>query len=160
MLNIRPADQAQDREQAAQLMAATDPWLTLNIGNERALAMMHTPGREHFIAELDGAFAGFLVLNCNGPLAGYLQTVGVTESCRGRGIGSVLVGFAEQRIFRDHANVFLCVSSFNQGAQRLYRRLGYETVGELGNYLVDGQSELLMRKTRGPILDYTPPPTV
>ncbi len=160
MLNIRPADQAQDRELAARLMAATDPWRTLNIGVERAQAMMQVPGREHFIAELDGAFAGFLVLNCNGPLAGYLQTVGVTEAYRGRGIGSALVGFAEQRIFRDHANVFLCVSSFNQGAQRLYRRLGYETVGELKNYLVDGQSELLMRKTRGPILDYTPPPAV
>ena len=158
MLNIRPADQAQDRELAARLMAATDPWRTLNIGYDRAQAMMQVPGREHFIAELDGAFAGFLVLNCNGPLAGYLQTIGVAETCRGRGIGTALVGFAEQRIFREYANVFLCVSSFNQGAQRLYRRLGYEMVGELTDYLVKGHAEILMRKTRGPILDYTPPP--
>jgi ribosomal protein S18 acetylase RimI-like enzyme len=43
----------------------------------------------------------------------------------------------------------LCVSSFNTGAKRLYERLGYEFVGTLTNYLVEGHDELLYRKTSG-----------
>ena len=70
---------------------------------------------------------------------------------RGQGLGTRLVEFAEKRIFRDTPNVFLCVSSFNPRARALYERLGYERIGELKNYLIDGASELLMRKTIGPI---------
>jgi ribosomal protein S18 acetylase RimI-like enzyme len=57
--------------------------------------------------------------------------------------------FAETRIFRDHRNVFLFVSSFNTAARRLYERLGYTSVGEIPDYFLVGQSEILMRKTLG-----------
>jgi ribosomal protein S18 acetylase RimI-like enzyme len=42
--------------------------------------------------------------------------------------------------------MFLCVSSFNDGARRLYERLGYIRVGQLPDYIVDGASEILMHK--------------
>lgn len=58
---------------------------------------------------------------------------------------------AEERILRDVPNVFVCVSSFNTEARRLYLRLGYEPVGELKDYIVAGHSELLLRKTTGPV---------
>ena len=61
------------------------------------------------------------------------------------------MGFAETRIFSRHPNVFLCVSAFNAGARRLYERLGYATVGELTDFLAAGQSEILLRKSLGPI---------
>jgi len=66
-------------------------------------------------------------------------------------LGRQLIAFAEERIFRESPNVFLCVSSFNSDARRLYERLGYELIGELRDYLVRGSSELLMRKTIGPL---------
>ena len=44
----------------------------------------------------------------------------------------------------------MCVSAFNHDAHRLYTRLGYETVGVLRNFVVDGLDEVLLRKTRGP----------
>jgi ribosomal protein S18 acetylase RimI-like enzyme len=62
-----------------------------------------------------------------------------------------LLGFAEQRILRESPNIFMCVSSFNIGARRLYERHGYTVVGELTDYLVEGHSEILLRKTFGPI---------
>ena len=71
---------------------------------------------------------------------------------RKQGIGSKLMAFAEERIFREAPNVFLCVSSFNKEAQRFYIRLGYEQIGELKDYVVKGHSELLMRKTTGPLV--------
>lgn len=66
-----------------------------------------------------------------------------------------MLEFAEQRILRESANVFMCVSSFNHGARRLYERQGYKVVGELTNYIVEGYSEILLRKTRGPLAGFT-----
>lgn len=81
----------------------------------------------------------------------------MAPAARGGGVGTALVNFAE-RIFSAHVNVFLCVSAFNTGAQRLYERLGYTRVGVLTDYLAVGQSELLLRKTRGPIGSYRQAP--
>jgi ribosomal protein S18 acetylase RimI-like enzyme len=55
------------------------------------------------------------------------------------------------RIFRDTPNVFLMVSDFNAAARRFYERLGYLAIGEVPEFLVAGRSEILMRKTRGPM---------
>ena len=64
------------------------------------------------------------------------------------------MGFAEQRILQVSPNVFMCVSSFNQSARRLYERLGYEVIGELTDYIVQGHSEFLLRKTLGPLTGF------
>jgi [ribosomal protein S18]-alanine N-acetyltransferase len=50
----------------------------------------------------------------------------------------------------------MCVSSFNHDAQRLYQRLGYQIVGELSDYIVRGHSEILLRKTVGPLTGFSP----
>ena len=105
----------------------------------------------------DDRLAGFLIINMHGAFAGYIQTVCVAPACRGQGIGSRLVEWAEVRIFRDSPNVFMCVSSFNDGAFRLYQRLGYAVVGELTDYLVRGHSEILLRKTRGTWAEFARP---
>ena len=65
-----------------------------------------------------------------------------------------IVGVRGGADFRESPNVFLCVSSFNKEAQRLYKRLGYRKVGELKDYVVKGHSEFLMRKSIGPIMGY------
>lgn len=137
-------------------MALSEPWLTLGYGQDALLRTMRAPGREYTLAEVDGRLAGFIILNLHGAFAGYIQTICIAPEFRGHAYGSRLVAFAEDRIFRDHANVFLCVSSFNQSAQRLYERLGYARVGELEDFLVPGHSEFLLRKTRGPIASYQP----
>ena len=100
---------------------------------------------------------GFIILTLAGPFPGYLQTVCVSPEHRGRGVGTELLAFTEARIFRESPNVFLCVSSFNVDARRLYERSGYVLVGELKDYLVSGHGELLFRKTRGPLSEFTAP---
>ena len=116
--------------------------------------MLNDDSKERYAAVRGDAFVGVLILNLRGAFVGYLQTVFVAPQARGSGVGSALVQFAEERIFSAHPNVFLCVSAFNTGARRMYKRLGYAPVGELTNFLADGQSELLLRKTRGPIGSY------
>ena len=65
-----------------------------------------------------------------------------------------LLARAEKKIFKKAPNVFLCVSAFNGGAQRFYRRLGYARVGVLKDFVVRGQDEILLRKTIAPSLGF------
>jgi ribosomal protein S18 acetylase RimI-like enzyme len=125
--------------------------MTLGRGFDASLAVMTAADNEAYVA-LDGEqVTGFVVLCMHGALVGYLKSVAVREEWRSRGLGRHLIAFAEDRIFTEAANVFLLVSSFNRRARRLYERLGYEFVGELTDYWLPGHSELLLRKTRGPI---------
>lgn len=146
---IEPVRFAADREACAQLMSSSEPWITLGRDYDRCLIIVSDPGRELFVARTGTDVIGFILLNMHGPFPGYIQTVCVAESARGGGVGSQLVAHAEARIGRVSPNVFLCVSSFNPGAKRLYERLGYEFVGTLTNYLIEGHDELLYRKTVG-----------
>lgn len=142
---------AHDRTWTAGLMAGSEPWLTLGRSRADALKLLRNRRKQCFIIRSDGERAGFLILDLNGPLGGYIQTIGVAPEMRGRGIGAAALAWAEARIFKTHRNVLMCVSSFNRGAQRLYRRAGYEVVGRLRDYIVAGHDEILLRKTLGPL---------
>src|SRR6266496_3088805 len=148
-IEIRPLASDEEAQACARLMAGSEPWITLGRDYESSLAILRDSSKERYVAREGKDLVGFLILNMGGALAGYIQTVCAAEKNRGQGIGSRLMAFAEERIFRDSPNVFLCVSSFNAGARRLYDRLGYRVVGELADYLVVGHSETLMRKTIG-----------
>lgn len=138
-------------------MASSEPWLTLRRDYQTSLRLVQDPTREVYVVDAAHTLAGFLILSVIGPFLGYIQTILVAREYQGRGLGTQLVAFAEERIFRVSPNVFLCVSSFNARARRLYERLGYRYVGELTDYLVRGHSELLFRKSRGPWSEFEPP---
>jgi ribosomal protein S18 acetylase RimI-like enzyme len=153
-VEIRRIQGREEIETCARLMVSSEPWITLKRTYEDSAKMMEDPRRETYVALVGGEIAGFLILRMDGVFSGYLQTVGVAPEWRGRGIGSLLVGFAEERIFRDRANVFMCVSSFNPDALRLYERLGYVVIGEIKDFIVKGHSELLLRKSIAPLYDH------
>lgn len=157
-LTVRPLESAGEREWCAQLMASSEPWLTLGRTVEQSRRLIQDPSREVYLAVQGIDAVGFIILTLAGPFPGYVQTVCVSPEHRGRGVGTQLLAFAEERIFRKSPNVFLCVSSFNVDARRLYERLGYVLVGELKDYVVAGHSELLLRKTRGPLSEFSDDP--
>jgi ribosomal protein S18 acetylase RimI-like enzyme len=162
----------------ARMMSNAEPWLTLRIGYDQAMRRLSDASREAYVAVVTDAdcasaedcdnrllcqdsmdedidrIVGFIVLCMTGAFVGYIQTVAVMPGWRNRGIGTQLIAFAEARIFRDTPNVFICVSDFNEDAQRLYQRLGYTRVGELEDYLIPGHAELLLRKTQGPLATF------
>lgn len=149
--SIRSIAGAQETEHCARMMEGSEPWLTLGRGYESGLAMLGDATRECHVAVLGNQLAGFVVLLMRGALVGYLQTICVAPEQRGNGVGRALMDHAEALVFSRYPNLFLMVSDFNQPARRFYERLGYETIGEIRDYLIAGRSEILMRKTRGPI---------
>lgn len=142
-------------EACAGLMVTSEPWITLQRSFDSALRALQDPGKELHVVLTGDDVAAFVLLDLRGPLAGYIQTICVRPDQRGRGLGAALIGWAEQRIVRESPNVFLCVSSFNVGACRLYERLGYEVVGCFPSFVVREHDELLLRKTRGPWAEFT-----
>jgi ribosomal protein S18 acetylase RimI-like enzyme len=81
----------------------------------------------------------------------------VRQDARGQGIGTQLLQFCEAKIQTISPNIFICVSAFNKSALQLYLRVGFEIVGELPNFVKQGFTEILLRKTTGPVLGYQPP---
>jgi len=138
----------------AAMMASSDPWIFFGRTFEQCLARVTNPAGEVWVARKDGVARGFIILVTQGAFVGYIQVVCVAADARGSGVGSKLVAFAEERIFAEFPNVFLCVSSINPRARQLYERLGYKLVGELDDYLVRGYSEFLMRKSAGPLDEF------
>ena len=156
-VRIRSLAGAEEAAACARMMSRSEPWLTIGRGYDACLPALTDPTREVYVAVQDGRILGFIVLLLSGAFVGYIQTVCVVPDARGTGLGTQLLQFAEQRISEVSPNVFLCVSSFNPKARALYERLGYQLVGELTDYLIRGHSELLYRKTTGPLMEFTAP---
>ncbi len=148
-MEIRSASAA-DRDWAAALLAGSDPWVRLGATYPQCVQVCTDPRYEVYVAHVDGERCGVLVLQDKG-LAGapYLKSIAVTEPFRGRGLGGGLMDFAEARFREESRWFFLCVSSFNLRARWFYERRGYVAVGELPDHVVDGASEILMRKRLG-----------
>lgn len=145
-LSITPAADA-DREWCAQLMASTDPWITLGRSLEHCRRVCSYPDYELFVARAEGRPQGFILLHPRGAMSSpYVATIAMAPEARGKGLGTRLMAFAEERYRGRARHIFLCVSSFNTRARQLYERLGYQVVAELKDYVIEGASELLMHK--------------
>ncbi len=153
-ITIKKLSTTKEAETCARITASSEPWKTLGIGYEAALKFFDEQLLEFYIAISADNAIGFIAIQMEGAFTGYIRRIAVDSNWRGKGVGTMLMQFAEERIFSEKSNVFLCVSSFNLKAKKLYEKLGYEIIGEIKNYLVDGYSEILMRKTKGPILNY------
>ena len=149
---IEPLQNDDDARACAAMMCSTDPWLTLRRSFDECLRTITDPIGETYVARQDGAVRGFIIVVMRGAFVGYIRSICVAADARGSGVGSGLMAFAEERVFRELKNVFLCVSSFNPRARALYERLGYEAVGELKDYVIGGASEIIMRKSIGPLI--------
>jgi len=138
----------------AAIMSQTDPWITLCMDTEDCLKAFQGLYREVFVLRKGDEIAGFFIIQPQGSFKGYIQTIAVAESYRGKGYGTRILKFCEDRILKYSPNIFICVSSFNQGALNLYTRFGFEKVGELKDFIKIGYTEILLRKTVGPVSNY------
>jgi ribosomal-protein-alanine N-acetyltransferase len=138
----------------SEIMSRTDPWITLGIGVDDCSKAFEGLYREVFVLRKNNEIAGFFIIQPQGSFKGYIQTIAVAEAYRGKGYGTRIIQFCEERILKYSPNIFICVSSFNHGALKLYTRSGFVKVGELKDFIKNGFTEILLRKTVGPTFDY------
>lgn len=153
-LLIRPWQSSEEIRACAEIMAGSEPWITFGRDFASSLATLKRKDREVFVALTGESVAGFIILIPGGGLPGFIQSLAVREDLRGRGIGTALVKHAEERLFEDFPNVFLLCTDMNVRALKLYERLGYSVVGELPDFVARGHTEILMRKTIGPLNEF------
>jgi ribosomal protein S18 acetylase RimI-like enzyme len=100
----------------------------------------HTPGhridegadRLVWVAEHAGGLVGYVAAEPQEDGDGYVDFLGVTETVRGRGLGTALVGTAcEQLRARGCPSVHLTVRTSNVAARRVYARCGFAEEREL-----------------------------
>jgi len=151
---IAPFNLAEDIEVCATIFSNSEPWITLGMNVDHFHKILSDPLSEIYVLKVNTEIAGVIVLQMQGPFSGYVKAIVIDSKWAGKGYGRVLLAFAEERVFKDSPNMFLCVSSFNKSAQPFYQKMGYHVIGEIEDYLVSGFSEILMRKTKGPVLEY------
>lgn len=148
---IRPV-QPEDRAAIVQLLGDSDPWKSLGYtaADWDRIFCPIPQGRDSYIAECDGHIAGVAILRQKFLAGDYLELLGVAEWARKKGIGHRLLSHIEQLVFSRTKNLFACVSDFNAPARAFYKAQGYQEIGPMPNFLIQGSSEILLRKTAGP----------
>jgi ribosomal-protein-alanine N-acetyltransferase len=146
-VTILPATE-EEKSWTAVLLAGSEPWLTLGTTLEQCNKVCRDAEYLLFIAHEDGQPRGAIIIHPRG-LAGspYIKSVVVDADHRDRGIGSALLEFTENHFREISKHLFLCVSSFNTRAKKLYEKRGFTQVGEFQDYIIKGESELLMHKS-------------
>lgn len=151
---IRLADR-HDLPSCADIIADSLMWERYGRTAEAALDFFeteHDNGSEVWVyaddSDASGSVLGYLVLIPRGMMGEFpfVRALGVRRDHRGTGIGTELLGFAEERMFRLKPLLFMLVSDFNDGARRLYNRLGYEQVGAIPDYKKPGIGEYILMK--------------
>jgi [ribosomal protein S18]-alanine N-acetyltransferase len=138
----------EEKNLAANLLAVSEPWITLQISEDQCKKNCYDPEYLLYIAFEKEKPAGIILLDPKGVAGSpYIKSIAVFPEFRGKGIGTKLLSFAED-IFRSNSrHLFICVSSFNKRARKLYEKSGFETIGELKDYIIKGASEILMHKS-------------
>lgn len=153
-IKINPI-QNSEIETCARMMVATDPWKAIGRTLQEATLNFSTPEHSCYTLNVNGQVEGFLVLILNGFLGGgFIKSIMVSDKFQGQGLGAKLLDFAEQEIFGQYANAYICVSSFNEGAKKLYLKRGFKIIANLEKLIVAEHDELLLRKTLGPTSSY------
>jgi ribosomal protein S18 acetylase RimI-like enzyme len=144
--------QPRDREAAIALLSVSDPWKRLNYTVDfwqRVFAPI-PHGRDSVIIERAGEVAGIAMVRPNFLFGDYLELLAIAPAQTGQGLGVLLLAHVESLVFHRAKNLFACVSDFNEGARRFYRRQGFEEIGPLHDLIIRGSAELLLRKSMGP----------
>jgi [ribosomal protein S18]-alanine N-acetyltransferase len=112
------------------------------------------------VAEIGGAVVGYVMARIEYGFShlkklglsrkGHIVSVAVREQHRGQGIGSLLMGKAQEAMSAKGATeCYLEVRVSNTEAINLYQKLGYRTSGRLEAYYKDGEAALVMATPLG-----------
>jgi len=125
-----------------QLCFPRDAWPLLDL-----VGVLTYPGVVRLKATVGQQMVGFIAGDIR-RLEGvaWIATLAVLPEFRRRGIGAALLQACEVRLKVNR--IRLCVRLSNEEAIRLYEKTGYQRVGQWSRYYQDGESALVMEKTR------------
>lgn len=154
-LSIRPAT-ARDRSSILSILRGTTEFapIDVKVAGELLDAFLEDPvgsGYDTFVAELDGAVAGYACFGATPLTQGVfdLYWIAVSRSVRNHGIGRALVGFVESEVRKRAGRMLLIETSSTppyDAARGLYNRLGYEAVARVRDFYLPGDDKVIFQK--------------
>lgn len=82
-ISVTHTNETADLEWCAQLMAANEPWITLQRSYEDSIQLLEDPLSEVYLFSGKEERLGFIMLKLKGAFTGYIQTIVITEAARG-----------------------------------------------------------------------------
>ncbi|MGQ0812759.1 MAG: GNAT family N-acetyltransferase [Nitrospiraceae bacterium] len=144
--------QPDDRSAVIEILAGSDPWKRLGY-TAADWDRLFTPlpqGRDGFVIQFNEKVAGLALIRRKFLMGDYLELFAIAGWARGKGLGGTLLEHLETVVFERCRNFFVCVSDFNEGARKFYKKQGYQEIGPMPDFLIPGAAEILLRKTAGP----------
>jgi ribosomal protein S18 acetylase RimI-like enzyme len=138
-----------DCARLAEAIVAMPPWTVMNYPAESMANFLAALGDNvsRFRVEVGGENAGVVSVRYPWLKGPYLELLALWPKFQGQGLGTRILGWFEQEAVRHEArNLWVCASSYNEGALRLYERHGFHRVATLPGLLIDGDDEILLRK--------------
>lgn len=144
---------ANDVQTFARWMSESEPWSGLGMSPDDLSLQLRAPLVQTHAVREHGHALGFIATHDAGVLGEPLvQFLVVRPDRRREGVARMLMMLCEERLYPDAKNIFLGVTESNTEAISAWRAMGFKQVGRLEDWDVSGVAELLMRKTRGPLL--------
>jgi ribosomal protein S18 acetylase RimI-like enzyme len=138
--------------QQADWIVGIEPWKGLGYRAQvlgRYLARLARAGDVWIVRAPGRAPDGIVVATDGFLLGGFIALLAVRPDASGQGLGRLLVGHVEARVFARRRWLFVSCDAANSAALRFYRRQGFARVGRLPDLVSAGRIELLLRKRRG-----------
>ncbi len=132
----------------AMLLAASDPWLTLNISAtalEKYL-LRDDPALRRYVVQVGSDVVGVMCVRYPWLRGPYIELLGIGANYRGLGIGKELLAWAEAQARRGSKNLWVVTSAFNHNALRFYQQQGFKQVGVIPALVCPDYDEILLRK--------------
>jgi GNAT superfamily N-acetyltransferase len=145
-----------DYDGAAEAIASGPVFQWYGMTHESSRAVVESAAAGTVVARAEGQVVGVAIFRFDGltPVPAYLRILAVNEGWRGQGVGRALLHYVEEQAFARGPNLFLCCVDRNVDARRFYEREGSTLVGPLPDLIAPGITEVLFRKTLGPIRGY------
>lgn len=135
-----------EAKQCAELMSSSEPWVTLKRNYEHSLKKVLDRTNDTYLLKIENDIIGFVIVSVAGGFTPHIRSIAMKPEYRNRGLGTKMIRSVEQIYAQQYEHIFICVSSFNEKAKKLYLSLGYEIAGELKDYVIKGHSEWMLWK--------------
>jgi diamine N-acetyltransferase len=133
----------------AAAIVAIPPWSAMNypaVALARFLASSDD-GAFRYLVEVDGVEAGAVSVRHPWLKGPYLELLALLPPFQRQGLGARIVSwFEEAGRALGARNLWVCASSFNDGALRFYQHHGFQPAATLPGLVADGYEEILLRK--------------
>lgn len=102
-----------------------------------------------YIDEENKNIVGFMRIDEIGMFSKYpfLRLISVKKEYRNKGYGAEMLKHFEYKYKNKVDRIFLCVSSFNDSAKKLYNKLGFVEIGKIDGLYKKGVVEYILMKS-------------